>query len=191
VATVPALQERCGAANLTRSPKPSPSGKTLGFPGSTSTALQTRCRFRFANFLKHSYLTQFALNEAGRLQFAREAQLPVGARHSLPRCFDEQKRKCDQSPAPRQPDRNSIHQSLTCAKELRMSRKAMLWISIVGGLVGLTAQPSGAGALTSGGGDRILASSEKTATEVPPPRARTGRHYRHRGGRHPFYGSGH
>lgn len=74
-----------------------------------------------------------------------------------------------------------------------MIRKAMLCIWIVGGAVGLTAQPSGAGALPSGGGDRILASSEKTATEAAPPRprARTGHHYRHRGGRHPFYGSGH
>lgn len=74
-----------------------------------------------------------------------------------------------------------------------MIRKAMLWILIVGGLVGLTAQPSGAGVVTSSDGDRILASSEKTATEAPRsrPRARTGRHYRHRGGRHPFYGSGH
>jgi hypothetical protein len=74
-----------------------------------------------------------------------------------------------------------------------MIREAMLCISIVGGLVGLTAQPSGAGTLTSGNGDQLLASSEKTATEVAPPRprARTGRHWRHRGGRHPFYGSGH
>jgi hypothetical protein len=74
-----------------------------------------------------------------------------------------------------------------------MIRKAMLCISIVGGLVGLTAQPSGAAALTSGKGDKILASSEKTGAEAarPRPRARTGHHWRHRGGRHPFYGSGH
>lgn len=74
-----------------------------------------------------------------------------------------------------------------------MIRKVMLCISVVGGIVGLTAQPLVAGALTSGVADRALASSEKPAAEAPPPRpgARKGRHWRHRGGRHPFYGSGH
>ena len=74
-----------------------------------------------------------------------------------------------------------------------MIRKTMLCILAAGGLVGLAAQPSGVRALTSGDGNRIVASSEKTAAEVPPPhpRARAGRHWRHRGGRHPFYGSGH
>lgn len=74
-----------------------------------------------------------------------------------------------------------------------MIRKAVLCTWIIGGLIGLTAQPSSAGAVTSGNGERIVASSEKAATEAPPPRprARTGHHYRHRGGRHPFYGSGH
>ena len=74
-----------------------------------------------------------------------------------------------------------------------MIRKIMLCILAAGGLVGLAAQPSGVRALTSGNGNRIVASSEKMAAEVPPPhpRARAGRHWRHRGGRHPFYGSGH
>jgi hypothetical protein len=73
-----------------------------------------------------------------------------------------------------------------------MIRKKMLGVFIVGGLVGLTAQPSGAGALTPNDGDRVLVSSEKAASAAPPrsPRA-THRHWRHRGGRHPFYGSGH
>jgi hypothetical protein len=71
-----------------------------------------------------------------------------------------------------------------------MIRKAMLCISVVGGLVGLTAQPSGAGALTSADGDLVMA-SEKTPTNAAPPRARAGHHWRHQGGRHPFYGSGH
>jgi hypothetical protein len=72
-----------------------------------------------------------------------------------------------------------------------MIRKTMLCILAASGLVGLTAQVAGVRALTSGDGNRILASSEKMA-EVPPPRprARAGRHWRHRGGRHPFYGSG-
>jgi hypothetical protein len=74
-----------------------------------------------------------------------------------------------------------------------MIRKAMLCISVVGGLAGLTAQPSSAGAFTSGDGDLIMASSEKTSAEATPqrPRARAGHHWRHQGGRHPFYGSGH
>ena len=74
-----------------------------------------------------------------------------------------------------------------------MIRKTMLCILAAGGLVGLAAQPSAVRALTSGDGNRIVASSEKMAAEVPPPhpRARAGRHWRHRGGRHPFYGSGH
>lgn len=65
MATVPALQERCGAANWTRSPKMSPSGKTLRPAGRTSMALRDSMLFRFANFPKHSYLDQVALNEAG------------------------------------------------------------------------------------------------------------------------------
>jgi len=73
-----------------------------------------------------------------------------------------------------------------------MIRKAMLCTWIIGGLIGLTTQPSDAGAVRPGDGDRILASSEKATTEAPPrPRARTGHHYRHRGGRQPFYGSRH
>ena len=74
-----------------------------------------------------------------------------------------------------------------------MIRKAMHCISFVGGLAGATVFPSGAGALTPNSGNQVVALSEKAATEAPrqPARARTGRHYRHRGGRHPFYGSGH
>jgi hypothetical protein len=74
-----------------------------------------------------------------------------------------------------------------------MIRKAMLCISVVGGLAGLTAQPSSAGAFTSGNRDLVMASSEKTSAEATPqrPRARAGHHWRHQGGRHPFYGSGH
>ena len=74
-----------------------------------------------------------------------------------------------------------------------MIRKALLCISVVGGLAGLTAPPSSAGALTSGDGDLVVASSEKTSAEAAPPRprARAGHHWRHQGGRHPFYGSGH
>jgi hypothetical protein len=73
-----------------------------------------------------------------------------------------------------------------------MIRKAVLCISVVG-IAGLTAQPTSAGAFTSGAGDLAMASSEKTSTEAAPPRprARAGHHWRHHGGRHPFYGSGH
>jgi hypothetical protein len=73
-----------------------------------------------------------------------------------------------------------------------MIRKKILGV-LVGGLVGLTAQPSGAGALiTPGDGDRVLVSSEKAAAAAPSLRPRAAhRHWRHRGGRHPFYGSGH
>jgi hypothetical protein len=73
-----------------------------------------------------------------------------------------------------------------------MIRRKMLGVLIIGGLVGLTAQPSGAGVLTPGGGDRVLVSSGKAALAALPrsPRA-AHRHWRHRGGRHPFYGSGH
>jgi hypothetical protein len=78
-----------------------------------------------------------------------------------------------------------------------MIRKKMLGVLLIGGLVGLTAQPSGAGAVTPGDRDLVLASSEKAAAEVRSPGARPvnrhwrHRHWRHRGGRHPFYGSGH
>jgi hypothetical protein len=73
-----------------------------------------------------------------------------------------------------------------------MIHKKMLGVFLIGGLVGLTAQPSGAGAVAPGDRDLVLASSEKAAAEVRPPRARAAhRHWRHRGGRHPFYGSGH
>jgi hypothetical protein len=73
-----------------------------------------------------------------------------------------------------------------------MIRKKMLGVLIIGGLVGLTAQPSGAGALPAGNGDRVLVLSEKAASASRPPSPRAAhRHWRHRGGRHPFYGSGH
>jgi hypothetical protein len=74
-----------------------------------------------------------------------------------------------------------------------MIRKKMLGVLVVvGGLVVLTAQPSGARVLTSGDGERVLVSSEKAAFAALPPRPRAAhRHWRHRGGRHPFYGSGH
>jgi hypothetical protein len=72
-----------------------------------------------------------------------------------------------------------------------MIRKKML-VLVIGGLVGLTAQPSRAGALAPGDGHRVLVSSEKAAAAAPSPRPRAAhRHWRHRGGRHPFYGSGH
>lgn len=71
--------------------------------------------------------------------------------------------------------------------------KTMLGVLAIGGLFGLTTQPSAAGAFTSGEGSRILAASEKTATDAAPPRprARAGHHWRHQGGSHPFYGSRH
>jgi hypothetical protein len=74
-----------------------------------------------------------------------------------------------------------------------MIRKAMLCISVVGGLAGLTVQPSSAGAFASGDRDMVMALPEKTSAEAAPPRprARAGHHWRHQGGRHPFYGSGH
>ena len=73
-----------------------------------------------------------------------------------------------------------------------MIRKKMLGVLVIGGLVGLTAPPSGAGALTRGDGDRVLVSSEKAAAAALPPRPRAAhRRWRHRGGRHPFYGSEH
>jgi hypothetical protein len=72
-----------------------------------------------------------------------------------------------------------------------MIHKKML-VLVIGGLVGLTAQPSGARALAPGDRDRVLVSSEKAAAAAPSPRPRAAhRHWRHRGGRHPFYGSGH
>ena len=72
-----------------------------------------------------------------------------------------------------------------------MIRKKVFGVLIISGLVGLTAQPSGAGAPTLGGGDRVLVSSEKAFAALPPRPRAAHRHWRHQGGRHPFYGSGH
>jgi len=74
-----------------------------------------------------------------------------------------------------------------------MNCKTTFGVLAIGGLVGLIAVPSGAAAFTAAEGNRILVSSDKPATEVAPlrPRARAGHHWRHQGGRHPFYGSGH
>ncbi len=74
-----------------------------------------------------------------------------------------------------------------------MNCKTTFGVLAIGGLVGLIAVPSGAAAFTAAEGSRMLVSSDKAATEVAPPRprARAGHHWRHQGGRHPFYGSGH
>jgi hypothetical protein len=73
-----------------------------------------------------------------------------------------------------------------------MIRKKMLGVLAIGTLVGLAPQPSGARTVTAGNEQRVLVSSEKAAAEVAPPRVRTARRqWRHRGGRHPFYGSRH
>jgi hypothetical protein len=73
-----------------------------------------------------------------------------------------------------------------------MINKKTLGLLAIGTLVGLSVQPSGAKTVTPGDEERVLVSSERAAAEVAPPRARTAhRQWRHRGGRHPFYGSGH
>ena len=72
-----------------------------------------------------------------------------------------------------------------------MIRKKVLGVLAIGTLVGLSVPPSGAETVTPGNEGRVLV-SERAAAEVAPPRARTAhRQWRHRGGRHPFYGSGH
>jgi hypothetical protein len=69
--------------------------------------------------------------------------------------------------------------------------KAALCISAIG--IVLAAQPSLAGVFTPHAGEPLMASSENTSTRgaAPHARARPGHHWRHNGGRHPFYGSGH
>jgi hypothetical protein len=71
-----------------------------------------------------------------------------------------------------------------------MNFKIMLGVLAVGGLIVLSNPPQ-ANALSLIDPNLILAPSEKMTTEVSSRRSHVKhRQWRHRGGRHPFYGSG-
>jgi hypothetical protein len=71
-----------------------------------------------------------------------------------------------------------------------MNFKIMLGVLAVGGLIVLSNPPQ-AKALSLIDQNLILAPSEKMTTEVSSRRSHVKhRQWRHRGGRHPFYGSG-
>ena len=73
-----------------------------------------------------------------------------------------------------------------------MNFKTMLGVLAVGGLIVLTNPPQAAKALSLIDPSLVLAPSEKMTTEVSSRRSHVKqRQWRHRGGRHPFYGSGH
>jgi hypothetical protein len=73
-----------------------------------------------------------------------------------------------------------------------MNFKTMLGILALGGLVVLAGTPQAARAFSPIGPNLVLAASGKMTTEVSSQRSHVKhRQWRHRGGRHPFYGSGH
>jgi hypothetical protein len=73
-----------------------------------------------------------------------------------------------------------------------MNFKKVLGVLAFGGLIVLTNPPQAAKALSPIDPNLVLAPSEKMMTEVSSRRSHvTHRQWRHRGGRHPFYGSGH
>jgi hypothetical protein len=73
-----------------------------------------------------------------------------------------------------------------------MNCKTMFGALAVAGLVILTNPPQAATALSLMDPTLALASSDKLTTEVSSQRSHVKhRQWRHRGGRHPFYGSGH
>jgi hypothetical protein len=73
-----------------------------------------------------------------------------------------------------------------------MNFKTMLSILAFGGLVVLAGTPQAAQALSPMGQNLVLAASGKMTTEAASQRSHVKhRQWRHRGGRHPFYGSGH
>jgi hypothetical protein len=73
-----------------------------------------------------------------------------------------------------------------------MNFKTMLGVLAIGGLIVLTNPPQTAKALSPIDPNMIPAPTGTTTTEVSSQRSHVKhRQWRHRGGRHPFYGSGH
>jgi hypothetical protein len=73
-----------------------------------------------------------------------------------------------------------------------MNFKTMLGVLALGGLIALTNPPQAAKALSLIDPNLVLTPSGKMTTEVSSRRSQVKhRQWRHRGGRHPFYGSGH
>jgi hypothetical protein len=72
-----------------------------------------------------------------------------------------------------------------------MNARKMLGLLTIGGIIVLGGQPQGAKAVSLIDPNPVLASLEKMTTEVSSRSHVKTRQWRHRGGRHPFYGSGH
>jgi hypothetical protein len=73
-----------------------------------------------------------------------------------------------------------------------MNVKAMLGVLAIGGSIVLSSAYQGAKALPSIDPNLVMVSSEKAAKVAPQRRSQVKhRQWRHRGGRHPFYGSRH
>jgi hypothetical protein len=88
--------------------------------------------------------------------------------------------------------RRSVPATFCVKTEVVMSRMKLVGVLVFGAFVGLTARPLSAETRKPGDGDRTQVSSGKAAAGTSSPRTGTARrHWRHLGGRHPFYGSRH